>query len=1713
MKNKNVKVLLFAALVLLLIGIVSASEISNDTTSETTGDSIETSTFNDASDENTITNINNIEQASDNTLIEKTSQDSIKEESNPDNAKNATTLYMYPRETAKYGSTIKVSGKLLQDDVGIRNEFVNIRVNENNYYAMTGGYGYFTINYTVTKYGTYNVTFTYDGSDTYQASSNSSVFYVKKTTHIETNSSEGNEKDSVINIKGKLLTDNTGIKGENVEITVNNKDYSVTTGRDGVFTLAYTVESYDNLNVTFRYDGSNSYLSTKTTAVYGVKKPTNIFMYTRYGDNIGKSIKVSGKLLTNETGVKGETVNITVQNKKYSALTDKYGYFTVNYTIDSYDDVNVTFLYTGSSKYLASTNSTTYVVKKDTNLFMYTRSGDKIGSTIKVSGKLQSNGEGIKGEKVNITVNNKSYVATTGGYGYFTINYSIDSYDDLKVTFKYPGSSKYESSKNSTIYIVKKPTTLYMYNRYGDNMGKTIKVSGKLLFENTPIKNESITIKVNEKTYTATSDRNGYFTVNHTITSYDNLNVTFTYAGSASYIPSTNSTVYTVKKPTNIFMYTRNNDKINTTIKVSGKLQTNGTGIKGETVHITVNDKQYNATTGGYGYFTINHTITSYDNLKVTFRYSGSSKYESSKNTTTYTVKIPTELFIYPRSYDSMGSTIKVSGKLLTNGEAIKGENITITVNDKNYTAKSGGYGYFTVNHTITSHDDLNITFMYDGNSKYFPTENSTVYTVKKDTNIYMYTRKGDKNGSTIKVSGKLQTNGEGIKGEKIIIHVNNQTYTAKTGGYGYFTINHTITSYDNLNVTFKYYGNYKYEPSLNTTVYPVKKPTILSITEGRKIKINDTIQLEGTLSYNNTGIPGENITITIKNETYTTTTDYDGHFLIEYTVDGYENFNVTFNYYGSPEYLASENSTSYIVLKPSRIILDEVDDVEIGSIIQVSGRVVSENGKTNNIYVFISISGGQYVVETDENGYFSRNVSICREGLNQYFASLYLAGPNDDLLYSNNTTTFMVTKRASKIILDDIEETRYGNPVTIHGNCVDMDNDPITDEKIIIEINGDSYTTTTNKTGEFGYNYTTNKLGYIYVIANHPESFYYDTSSESTRFRVNGKETRIILEEIPLVQYSDYIQISGFYKDMNNNPLYNNLIKVKINNEEKSAYTSKDGSFSINYQAKNIGQNNITVTSYSDDEYETTSLKTSFNVTSKTTKIDFSVFNIQYSDYADISGNYYIEDFNPITYTTLTIDINGEKYYTKTDDDGYFEYKYKPNNIGLYNVTVSYHGNERYNGASAITSFYVTPKDTQIELNEIYYDNKVINGKSYTVADITGKLVDSSGNPLTDTTLNINYGEQNYKVKTDYMGEFIHYYERIIDETELITISYQGNEKYTGTSISNRWSSFDTSIELEDIYEITINYPVTIRGYVKDILRGYTLYGLPVTISLNGKSYSTYTSTETGYFEYSVKTDKIGINNLTVTYEGSYKYSKSMNKTTFIVLPKPVQITVINTVKSSDGEYIKIQGRIYDIERNVLKNVPLKLKINKNEYNVMTDNTGLYSYNYKHSNTGIHNLTVTFEGTDTYSSSQIQIRFTPQEKDNEIEITLLGLQSSESLSSILDKTNSVKKIGTDTFFGGYWEKNTEYQNEIFLYHEGKNDMDLRPANKITDITFYFKNNEGDIITSSGKKDYWGPEFYTEHIEGYTPFKAIIKFRARTPQEIIYDDEYDSHKY
>ncbi len=1054
------KLLLLCTLLFLLIGVISAADLDEDTAGINNGltDIIE-ETSSDVSDCSYIQDqsLNKVYEQEDKEVKSSGSDGEDADYNNSESSvvKQPTELFMYKRSGDSYRTSIKVSGKLLSNGTPVVGKTVKIKVLDNDYSAVSDRYGYFTVNYFIDDYQNITVNFVFEGDEDYESCSNSTVYNVKQPVDLQYYTIGNTNMGKTIKISGKVFVFGTPVKGLTVNITVNGEQFSAVSDRNGYFTTNYTVDSYDKRNVEFSFAGNKYYEAANKTTSFLIKYPMVLQIHPVAPASFGETISISGGLLARDSVgllyVSNKLIKITINGKEYTALTAWNG-FTLNYTVDSYETSRITYRFAGSSTHESVTNYTTLTVKKPTELYIYPRSGDRINTTIKVSGKILSNNTGIKNQLVYIYVNGKRFYDGSTSYGYFTINYTITSYDDLNITFVYDGTDRYDSCTNSTVYTVLKPlnpTNLFMYNRANDVMGSTIKVSGKLLTNGTPVKGGVISILVNDKGYSAVSDRNGYFTVNHTIDGYDDLNVTYSYAGNGTFSPSTNSTVYTVLKPlnpTNLFMYNRADDVVGSTIKVSGKLQCYGEGVKGETVNINVNGENFTARTGGYGYFTINYTILTDEDLNVSFSYDGSPLYLSSVNSTVYTVvkpEIPTNLFMYNRADDVIGSTIKVSGKLLSDGTPVKGGTISILVNDKGYSAVSDRNGYFTVNYTINSHDDLNVTFTYGGHGAYIGCTNSTVYTVLKHKdfpNIFMYTRSGDTCGSTIKVSGKLQCYGEGVKGETVRIKVNGENFTAKTGGYGYFTINYTITSHEDLNVTFIYDGNGRYFATSNTTVYPVQKASTNVIIYPRGVIEGNTIKFSGKLLSNGTGVKAQTISVKVNGVEFNPKTASDGYFVIYYTSDVYEDHTVVCSFAGNGEFEPCTNTTTFNLKQPAIMkMIAMTDDWLYGAVHELRGKLITNweyNVPIRYQNVSIIVNDEIFTVVTDKDGYFAFNYTC--QSLDPKLITYKFDG---NVFYESASQNFTVERvyRRVNVVFSPIKLPTSGNTVEIKLRLMSM--------------------------------------------------------------------------------------------------------------------------------------------------------------------------------------------------------------------------------------------------------------------------------------------------------------------------------------------------------------------------------------------------------------------------------------------------------------------------------------------------------------------------------------------------------------------------------------------------------------------------------------------------------------------------------------------------
>jgi len=264
-----------------------------------------------------------------------------------------------------------------------------------------------------------------------------------------------------------------------------------------------------------------------------------------------------------------------------------------------------------------------------------------------------------------------------------------------------------------------------------------------------------------------------------------------------------------------------------------------------------------------------------------------------------------------------------------------------------------------------------------------------------------------------------------------------------------------------------------------------------------------------------------------------------------------------------------------------------------------------------------------------------------------------------------------------------------------------------------------------------------------------------------------------------------------------------------------------------------------------------------------------------------------------PLKDSEVRLSINGENYYTDTDDYGDFFGEYFAYTLRTKTVTVSYAGNNKYEPTSTKITFNVKGQaTTYLELNNI---KEVNNGQTTT---ISGKYYYGNNIPLPNTTLKININGKTYTTKTDKQGHYTYNYKTNKDGTNTITITYPGNNNYKAASTSKTFNVKSTGpkntyLTLFNIDDATLDDYVTINGYY--YYGNYIpLPNTSIKININGKTYTTKTDKE-GYYSYNYKVNKLGTNTVTVTYPGNNNYKKATNTQTFNV-NKPVYTLELKT-------------------------------------------------------------------------------------------------------------------------------------------------------------------------------------------------------------------------
>ena len=363
---------------------------------------------------------------------------------------------------------LKSNGKALA------NKYIKFKINGKTYKVKTNSKGVASLTMYDLKKGTYKIiSYNTDG-----LTKTNTVKVVRYTTSKLTTTAYTFIKSSSKTIKVTLLN---GLgyapgAGKIIKFTVNGKTYSAKTNSKGVASLKLPNLANGVYTVKYKFAGNSFYkassASNKVTIVPSKTPTFTVKSGTTFGYGAGNSFKVA--LTSGSVPLASKTVTLTVNGNTYTKTTDSKGIVSLPISL-AVGKYTINYAFKGSSPLNAKSGSSQITVKTRTATSITWGSGTSFyqgAQTYKIL-LLDSNKKALSGKTFSLTVNSKTYTATTASNGYATFNVNLGT-GDYTVSFKYAASgdnNNAPSSGSAKISVVQKSIANgYGYWVFGGDM-------------------------------------------------------------------------------------------------------------------------------------------------------------------------------------------------------------------------------------------------------------------------------------------------------------------------------------------------------------------------------------------------------------------------------------------------------------------------------------------------------------------------------------------------------------------------------------------------------------------------------------------------------------------------------------------------------------------------------------------------------------------------------------------------------------------------------------------------------------------------------------------------------------------------------------------------------------------------------------------------------------------------------------------------------------------------------------------------------------------------------------------------------------------------------------------------------------------------------------------------------------------------------------------
>ena len=1071
------------------------------------------------------------------------------------------------------------------------------------------------------EFGEHNITVTYNGNNNFNGTTVTKTFFVDKiNTGIKLVVGNINvDETAVINV---TLT--PGINGT-VKVVVNGQTYNVAI-KNGIGTLEVKWLKAGKYDVSAYFTGQNYYKDSFASASFSVNKLNPVLSINASSINCGEDVIIN--VSSSVSSIEVELV-IRLDNSNY-------------YRYDSF------YIYGQESRKISDLPAGSYLVQfiapEDTKnnraqtTVRFTVS--KLASSVAVDVKDIVVGEdavigvsvpGIVSGVVNVTVNDESYdVAIVDGKGTLTISNLVAG--DYNISASYLGDDKYLSSSNSTKFTISKLASSVAVDVddivVGEDAVIGVSVPG--------IVSGVVNVTVNGRSYNvAIVDGKGVLIISNLAAG--DYAVDVNYAGDNKYLPSSNSTKFSISKLPSSVLVNVKDIVVGEDAVVNVVLSDDATG----SVTITVNGKDY-VVDVKYGVANIAISDLAKGNYNVSVKYSGDGKYLPSENATHFDVVKASEYNV----------TIIIDvGDIVVGEDAVIGVSVpdivsgvvNVTVNGRSYNvAIVDGKGVLIISNLAAGNYNVNVN--YAGDNKYLPSSNSANFTVSKVSSSVIV----DVGDIVVGEDAVIGVSVPDIVSGVVNVTVNGRSYNvAIVDGKGVLIISNLAAGDYDVNVN--YAGDNKYVASSNSTKFTISK-----LPSSVLVNVDDIVVGEDAVV--NVVLPDDangNVTITVNGKNYVAVVKY-GVASVTISDLAKGNYNVSVKYSGDNKYLPGENTTQFSVAKVSdyNVTVDIVDIIE-GENATVT-VVVPDDGTGE---VIITIDGKEYKGSVD-NGVAKVVIPDLKEGT--YKVVTFYTGDNkyDSMIVNGTITVNKNTK--TTLTMDDVVKYFKGAQ-NLTAKLVDAFGNPIANATIYFTVNGKVYAKTTDKNG-------TASMGIGLVPNEYKVNAVFNGTKDYDKATANATVTvkNTVLGNDTTLYFCNGTKYVAKFLDSNGKALANTTVKFNINGVFYTRVTDENGTASLTIK---LDPKSYVITAYN----PATGEERANNITVMPTLITKD-FSMKFQDGSKFNVTILDGQGKPLANQNVTFNVNGVFYNKVSGADGVASLNINLN-AGKYIITSMWNG------------------------------------------------------------------------------------------------------------------------------------------------------------------------------------------------------------------------------------------------------------------------------------------------------------------------------------------------------------------------------------------------------------------------------------------------------